>query len=59
MYTFPAPPPDTSDLLSELEEFYSYVEVPQVLDHKASFLEAWPHQTGESLIVKGASRRRF
>lgn len=34
-------------MLSELEEFYSYVEVPQVLDHKDSFLEAWPHRTGK------------
>ncbi|KAL8286192.1 hypothetical protein RQP46_004680 [Phenoliferia psychrophenolica] len=45
MYTFPSPPPDTSDLRSELEEFYSYVEVPQVLDHKDSFTSAWPHPT--------------
>ncbi|ORY85409.1 hypothetical protein BCR35DRAFT_302898 [Leucosporidium creatinivorum] len=45
VYTFPSPPPDTSDLLSELEEFYSYVEVPQVLDHKDSFIDSWPHQT--------------
>ncbi|KAK4703245.1 hypothetical protein P7C70_g2979, partial [Phenoliferia sp. Uapishka_3] len=44
-YTFPSPPPDTSDLRSELEEFYSYVEVPQVLDHKDSFSTAWPHPT--------------
>ncbi|GAA5896651.1 Far11p [Sporobolomyces salmoneus] len=40
VYTFPSPPPDTADLLSELEEFYSYVEVPQVLDHKKDF-EDW------------------
>ncbi|GAA5955174.1 hypothetical protein JCM3765_003235 [Sporobolomyces pararoseus] len=40
VYTFPSPPPDTADLLSELEEFYSYVEVPQVLDHKRDF-EDW------------------
>lgn len=46
MYTFPSPPPDTSDLLSELEEFYSYVEVSQVIEHKDSFIEAWPHSTG-------------
>lgn len=49
VYTFPSPPPDTSDLLSELEEFYSYVEVPQVLDHKDSFIDSWPHQSGESV----------
>lgn len=47
VYTFPSPPPDTSDLMSELEEFFSYVEVPQVIDHKDSFNEAWPHTSGE------------
>ncbi|KAM0755828.1 hypothetical protein T439DRAFT_13398 [Meredithblackwellia eburnea MCA 4105] len=43
MYTFPAPPPDTNDLRSELEEFYSYVEVSQMIDHKESFKAAWTH----------------
>ncbi|GAA5863667.1 hypothetical protein JCM1840_000097 [Sporobolomyces johnsonii] len=41
IYTFPSPPPDTADLLSELEEFYSYVEVPQVLEHMRSWGEWW------------------
>ncbi|BGP12930.1 hypothetical protein JCM10213_004349 [Rhodosporidiobolus nylandii] len=41
VYTFPSPPPDTADLLSELEEFYSYVEVPQVVEHMQSWAEAW------------------
>ncbi|GAA6052338.1 hypothetical protein JCM3770_007259 [Rhodotorula araucariae] len=41
VYTFPAPPPDTADLVTELEEFYSYVEVPQVLDHADSWREWW------------------
>ncbi|GAA5872543.1 hypothetical protein JCM16303_004557 [Sporobolomyces ruberrimus] len=44
VYTFPSPPPDTSDLFSELEEFYSYVEVPQVLDHKKEFDEWFKSQ---------------
>ncbi|GAA5842352.1 hypothetical protein JCM9279_005355 [Rhodotorula babjevae] len=41
VYTFPSPPPDTADLLTELEEFYSYVEVPQVLEHADSWREWW------------------
>ncbi|KDE05127.1 hypothetical protein MVLG_04469 [Microbotryum lychnidis-dioicae p1A1 Lamole] len=41
LYTFPSPPPDSSDIVSELQEFYSYVEVPQVIDHKDSFLAWW------------------
>ncbi|GAA5831511.1 hypothetical protein JCM11251_004048 [Rhodosporidiobolus azoricus] len=40
IYTFPSPPPDTADLLSELEEFYSYVEVPQVIEHMQSWADA-------------------
>ncbi|GAA5892539.1 hypothetical protein JCM6882_005642 [Rhodosporidiobolus microsporus] len=39
IYTFPSPPPDTADLLSELEEFYSYVEVPQVVEHVQSWAD--------------------
>jgi hypothetical protein len=58
MYTFPSPPPDTSDLLSELEEFYSYVEVSQVFEHKESFLAAWPHKTGASRASPLSSSRR-
>ncbi|GAA5942331.1 uncharacterized protein JCM15063_002973 [Sporobolomyces koalae] len=49
VYTFPAPPPDSADVLTELEEFYSYVEVPQVLDHKTEF-EDW--FTGEQEFIK-------
>ncbi|KAI5478586.1 hypothetical protein MNV49_004845 [Pseudohyphozyma bogoriensis] len=45
LYTFPSPPPDSSDMRSELEEFYSYVEVSQVLEHKDSFLNSWDHRT--------------
>ncbi|KAK4054759.1 Factor arrest protein 11 [Microbotryomycetes sp. JL201] len=41
IYTFPSPPPDTNTMLAELEEFYSYVEVPQVIDHKDSFVDSW------------------
>lgn len=47
MYTFPSPPPDTSDLLSELEEFYSYVEINLVVENQTCFLENWPHPTGK------------
>ncbi|KAK4058163.1 Factor arrest protein 11 [Microbotryomycetes sp. JL221] len=43
VFTFPSPPPDTNDIMSELEEFYSYVEVPQVIDHKQSFVQQWSH----------------
>lgn len=43
LYTFPSPQPDTSDLRTELEEFYSYTEIAQVLDNKASFLASWPY----------------
>ncbi|GAA6059340.1 hypothetical protein JCM10212_003238 [Sporobolomyces blumeae] len=49
IYTFPSPPPDTADLLTELEEFYSYVEVPQVLEHKAEWDKWW---TGENEFTK-------
>lgn len=28
-------------MIKEIEEFYSYVEVPQVLEHKGSFQETW------------------
>ncbi|GAA5980477.1 hypothetical protein JCM10908_001665 [Rhodotorula pacifica] len=41
VYTFPSPPADTADLLGELEEFYSYVEVPQVLEHYESWKTFW------------------
>ncbi|BGP16111.1 Factor arrest protein 11 [Rhodosporidiobolus nylandii] len=37
----PLTPPDTADLLSELEEVCSYVEVPQVVEHMQSCAEAW------------------
>ncbi|KAM0793066.1 hypothetical protein ACM66B_000552 [Microbotryomycetes sp. NB124-2] len=43
IYTFPSPPPDTNNMLAELEEFYSYVEIPQVIDHKDSFIDSWTH----------------
>ncbi|GAA5862850.1 hypothetical protein JCM8547_006570 [Rhodosporidiobolus lusitaniae] len=52
VYTFPSPPPDTSDLLSELEEFYSYVEVPQVVEHMQSWQESWE---GEQEFTKSSS----
>ncbi|EGU13198.1 hypothetical protein RTG_00359 [Rhodotorula toruloides ATCC 204091] len=50
VYTFPSPPPDTADLLSELEEFYSYVEIPQVLEHMESWNtsdEGWKGEQGK------------
>ncbi|BGP36956.1 Factor arrest protein 11 [Rhodotorula kratochvilovae] len=52
VYTFPSPPPDTADLLTELDEFYSYVEVPQVLDHADSWREWWD---GEQEFTKSPS----
>lgn len=50
MYTFPAPPPDSHTLLNELEEFFSYVEVPQVLEHKQAFEETWTLPTGSRFL---------
>lgn len=32
--------------MNEIEEFFSYVEVPQVLEHKAAFQETWTFETG-------------
>ncbi|GAA6035376.1 hypothetical protein JCM8097_008842 [Rhodosporidiobolus ruineniae] len=52
LYTFPSPPPDTADLLSELEEFYSYVEVPQVVEHMQSWAEWYE---GEQDFTKSPS----
>ncbi|SCV68896.1 BQ2448_1017 [Microbotryum intermedium] len=56
LYTFPSPPPDSSDIVSELQEFYSYVEVPQVIDHKDSFL-AWWDRPQQSFIDIPASEQ--
>lgn len=47
MYTFPSPPPDTSDLLSELEEFYSYTEIPQVIEHEDIWKYHWSRGSGK------------
>lgn len=33
-------------MLNEIEEFFSYVEVPQVLEHKLAFQETWSLPTG-------------
>ncbi|GAA6005583.1 hypothetical protein JCM10207_005258 [Rhodosporidiobolus poonsookiae] len=52
VYTFPSPPPDTADLVSELEEFYSYVEVPQVVEHMQSWADWWD---GEQEFTKSPS----
>lgn len=58
VYTFPSPPPDTADLVTELEEFYSYVEVPQVLEHADSWREWWDGDQGASLGLALVSRLR-
>lgn len=50
MYTFPSPPPDSSDLMTELEEFWSYLEVGQVIEHKDAFNDDWPHHSGKSFL---------
>lgn len=60
VYTFPSPPADTADLLSELEEFYSYVEVPQVLEHYESWKEFWKEdQRAFPPLLRAAVLRYF